>query len=119
SGMVMEKPCRLARMSLIFIGLSKVWLAELWEKPLTLSTIDNDEKWSSPMVVQTSVTAELMPGFQFRRFKTAGAEIHAAIGGDGPPLLLMHGNPLTLVSWHRVAPKLAERYTVVATDLRG
>lgn len=71
------------------------------------------------MVVQTSVTAELMPGFQFRRFKTAGAEIHAAIGGDGPPLLLMHGNPLTLVSWHRVAPKLAERYTVVATDLRG
>src|SRR5690606_21963605 len=71
------------------------------------------------MAVQTSVAAELMPGFAFRRFKTAGAEIHAAIGGDGPPLLLLHGNPLTLVSWHRVAPKLAERYTVVAADLRG
>src|SRR3546814_1955401 len=35
------------------------------------------------------------------------------------PLLLLHGNPLTHVSWHRVAPTLAERYTVVATDLRG
>src|SRR3546814_6453356 len=66
-----------------------------------------------------ATVAELLPGFTRRRFKTAGAEINAAVGGDGPPLLLLHGNPLTHVSWHRVAPTLAERYTVVATDLRG
>jgi pimeloyl-ACP methyl ester carboxylesterase len=40
-------------------------------------------------------------------------------GGNGPPLLLLHGNPLTHVSWHAVAPRLAERFHVVAADLRG
>lgn len=48
-----------------------------------------------------------------------GIQIHARIGGSGPPLLLLHGFPQTHVCWHKVAPKLAERFTVVATDLRG
>ena len=39
--------------------------------------------------------------------------------GDGPPLLLLHGNPLTHRSWQRIAPRLAREFTVVATDLRG
>ncbi len=63
--------------------------------------------------------AGLMPGFRIRRFATPGAGINAAIGGEGPPLLLLHGNPLTHVSWHKVAPDLARRHTVVAPDLRG
>ncbi len=62
---------------------------------------------------------ELMAGFKRRRIKTSGAEIEVAVGGNGPPLLLIHGNPLTLVSWHKVAPSLAQHFTVVATDLRG
>jgi len=41
------------------------------------------------------------------------------VGGSGPPLLLLHGNPLTHVSWHKIAPRLAEKFTVIATDLRG
>ena len=41
------------------------------------------------------------------------------IGGAGPPLLLLHGYPQTHAMWHKVAPSLAERHTVVCTDLRG
>ena len=62
---------------------------------------------------------QLMAGFERRRIRTRGAEIEVAIAGDGPPLLLLHGNPLTLVSWHKIAPSLAQTFTVVATDLRG
>ncbi|QKS63573.1 alpha/beta hydrolase [Cupriavidus gilardii] len=45
--------------------------------------------------------------------------IHAVVGGDGPPLLLLHGHPQTHAIWHKVAPALAQRFTVVACDLRG
>ncbi len=61
----------------------------------------------------------LMEGFERRRIATSGAEINAVVGGSGPPLLLLHGNPLTLVSWHKIAPSLARDLTVVAMDLRG
>ncbi len=45
--------------------------------------------------------------------------IKAITGGSGPPLLLLHGHPQTHAIWHKVAPRLAERFTVVACDLRG
>ncbi|TPM57793.1 alpha/beta hydrolase [Mesorhizobium sp. B2-2-4] len=61
----------------------------------------------------------LMEGFSYRTVKTRGAEINVAVAGSGPPLLLVHGNPLTHVSWHRIAPSLAKSFTVVAIDLRG
>ncbi len=61
----------------------------------------------------------LLPGFRQMRIKTSGAEINTLVKGEGPPLLLLHGHPQTLVCWHKVAPRLAERFTVVLTDLRG
>lgn len=61
----------------------------------------------------------MFEGFQRRRIGTDGAEINLVVGGDGPPLLLLHGYPQTHVCWHLVAPRLAEHFTVVAPDLRG
>ena len=61
----------------------------------------------------------MFEGFQPRDVETSGARIHLRVGGAGPPLLLLHGNPLTHVMWHRIAPRLAQEFTVVATDLRG
>ncbi len=62
---------------------------------------------------------DLFPGFETRRFQTAGAEIFARLGGKGPPLVLLHGYPQTHVMWHRVAPELAKSFTLLIPDLRG
>lgn len=61
----------------------------------------------------------MFEGFRSQRIATSGPAIHARIGGEGPPLLLLHGYPQSHVIWHRMAPALAERFTVVCTDLRG
>ncbi|MGH7054133.1 MAG: alpha/beta fold hydrolase, partial [Stellaceae bacterium] len=61
----------------------------------------------------------MFEGFTETDIATSGAHIHLRHGGDGPPLLLLHGNPLTHVSWHRIAPRLARHFHVVAADLRG
>lgn len=47
------------------------------------------------------------------------ATINLVYGGEGPPLLLLHGYPQTHAMWHKVAPQLAEQFTVVIPDLRG
>lgn len=62
---------------------------------------------------------DLMPGFRWHDIDADGVRIRAAVGGSGPPLLLLHGHPQTHLTWHKVAPELAKRFTVVATDLRG
>ena len=61
----------------------------------------------------------LFPDFERRRIRTSGATINLEIGGEGPPVLLLHGYPQTHAMWHKVAPKLAREYTVVCPDLRG
>jgi len=63
----------------------------------------------------------LFPGFTSRLVHTSGCDIHAVVGPkrDAPAILLLHGYPQTHAIWHRVAPRLAERWNVVASDLRG
>ena len=63
----------------------------------------------------------LFPGFRDERFALDGVEIHAVVGParDGPALLLLHGYPQTHAIWHKMAPRLAQRFNVVAADLRG
>jgi haloacetate dehalogenase len=63
--------------------------------------------------------ADFFPGFEERRIATSGAAINLVTGGSGPPLLLLHGYPQTHVLWRKVAPRLAQDFTVVIPDLRG
>ncbi len=60
-----------------------------------------------------------LPGFDYARVDAGEVTLNVARAGQGPPLLLLHGYPETHVMWHLVAPRLAERYAVVAADLRG
>ncbi|MHA6820367.1 alpha/beta fold hydrolase [Ralstonia pseudosolanacearum] len=63
--------------------------------------------------------ARMFEGFEHRNIHVADAAIHCVVGGSGPPLLLLHGFPQNLYMWARVAPMLANEYTVVCADLRG
>lgn len=58
-------------------------------------------------------------GFEERRIEVGGVEHFVRVGGDGPPLLLLHGYPQTHMAWHLVAPLLSKHFTVVLPDLRG
>jgi haloacetate dehalogenase len=58
-------------------------------------------------------------GFALERVDVGQAELRVRYGGSGPPVLLLHGHPRTHVTWHKVAPILADRFTVVCPDLRG
>jgi haloacetate dehalogenase len=60
-----------------------------------------------------------LPGFEDDRVDVGAASYFVARGGEGPPVLLLHGFPETHVCWRGVAPRLAEAHTVVAADLRG
>jgi haloacetate dehalogenase len=66
-----------------------------------------------------SELADLFPGFAKRWLETDTVRLFARVGGSGPPVVLVHGFPQTHVEWLHVAPRLAERHTVVALDLRG
>jgi haloacetate dehalogenase len=75
----------------------------------------------SPALAQT-VTArpvDFFPGFRRQTIQTSGTSINMLVGGDGPPVLLLHGYPQTHVEWRKIAPELAKNYTLVIPDLRG
>lgn len=61
----------------------------------------------------------MFDGFSPCDVEVSGTTIHAVRSGSGAPLLLLHGYPQSHVMWHRIAPMLAERFSVVCADLRG
>ena len=79
----------------------------------------NDPAHSSRSAQVEPLTARLFPGFKRLAIATTGTTINTLIGGQGPALLLLHGHPQTVACWHKVAPALAEHFTVVLADLRG
>jgi haloacetate dehalogenase len=63
--------------------------------------------------------ADLFPGYDSKWISTSWGRIFARVGGNGPPLLLLHGFSSTHVMWHSVAPQLADRFTLIIADLPG
>lgn len=61
----------------------------------------------------------MFEGFESTVVDTDKVPIFIRRGGKGPPLLLLHGFPETHLMWHRVAPVLAQRFSVICADLRG
>jgi haloacetate dehalogenase len=61
----------------------------------------------------------LLPEFARRRVQVGEVTLQVAVGGHGPPVVLLHGYPQTHACWHAVAPRLAGEFTVVCPDLRG
>ena len=61
----------------------------------------------------------MFDGFETVEVDVGGTTIFARRKGGGRPLLLLHGFPETHVMWHRVAPALAQQFTVICADLRG
>ena len=62
----------------------------------------------------------MFEGFAEEMVDLGDVRLHVRFGGDGPPVLLIHGHPRTSASWHRVAPRLAAMgFTVVCPDMGG
>ena len=62
---------------------------------------------------------DFYPGFRRQTIETRGTTINVVSGGNGPPLLLLHGYPQTHIEWRKIAPELAKHFTLVMPDLRG
>jgi len=67
----------------------------------------------------TASPVNFFPGFRRQMVQTSGTMINVLVGGDGPPVLLLHGAPQTHVEWRKIAPELAKNHSVVIPDLRG
>ncbi|MHC5897330.1 alpha/beta fold hydrolase [Nostoc sp.] len=97
------------------------WRPDIWERVKNASNNTQilSDTPASPSAI-SSFTPSLLPGgFTSAVAEVNGVTIHYVIGGTGDPLVLVHGWPQTWYEWHGIMPPLAERFTVIAVDLRG
>ena len=66
-----------------------------------------------------TTNAEFNRVFSHHTAEVNGVKIHYVMGGQGEPLLLVHGHPETWYAWRKIMPALAEHYTLIVPDLRG
>jgi haloacetate dehalogenase len=78
-----------------------------------------DSKAEAPGGTSSALKNKYFPGFSSEIVETTGTTIHVLTKGTGRPLLLLHGYPEMHLTWHKVAPRLAEQFSVVIPDLRG
>jgi pimeloyl-ACP methyl ester carboxylesterase len=81
---------------------------------IAASTLPQDDA-----AARSAETALLPPGASSRFVSANGINLHYVTMGKGPTLLLLHGWPQTWFAWHKVMPRLADGFTVIAPDLRG
>ena len=72
-----------------------------------------------PAALGQRSSVEFFEGFELSFIDVGEATLRVRQGGEGPPLVLLHGHPRTHATWHMVAVKLAQHFTVVCPDLRG
>jgi pimeloyl-ACP methyl ester carboxylesterase len=97
--------------------LTQVYIIDKTEERRRMKSIDPGER--REQLGSDSVLTELGAGFVSNTADVNGTTIHYVRGGHGPALVLLHGFPQDWFEWRRVMPRLSERFTVVAVDLRG
>lgn len=92
----------------------------LFQQTTALAAVTALGKAWGPQKQRTApASAPMFPGFKATKIQTTGATINVVYGGQGSPVLLLHGHPQTHVLWHKVAPQLAAEFFLVIADLRG
>src|SRR5215831_16376596 len=108
---------------LIIIAASTILIQLLKQNQIGLAQQQNNQKSSSPTnQEQPTGISFLIDNTTFNHHMAVvnnGVQIHYVIGGHGDPVVLLHGWPETWYEWRHVMPALAQRYTVIAPDLRG
>ena len=104
--------------------MSDINRRDLLKQAAATAALASLTRLDTPAAAQTAAGAapveRFFPaGFTRSQVKTTGATINVVKGGDGPPLLLVHGAPQTHITWRMVAPQFARNFTVIAPDLRG
>src|SRR5919107_3189722 len=110
------------------INIAALTVMIVCASPLALYqlSIAQQQQQQQPQVKQTS--SVLMEGISFEidnvtfshhMASVNGIQIHYVIGGQGDPIVLLHGWPQTWYEWRHIMPTLARNYTVIVPDLRG
>jgi pimeloyl-ACP methyl ester carboxylesterase len=94
-------------------GAARIGVLALAFAITTLNSAGRTEEDIDPCV------RELGAGFESGNVQVNGTSLHYVRGGKGPALILLHGFPQNWYEFHKVMPRLAKRFTVVAIDLRG